>query len=661
MPFERKFPWTNFQELNLNWFLREWETFKTAWETAKSEITSLESSLTQTIDDKIIEIDGALADEVATVEDLADSVRAGLLDIEAGLQTISNKLDKSTSDSSGFYYHTGNGDEILAPSPLSVAFGGTGGSIASQARSNLGAEASENKTNDLATNYASETMYPTCKTTVDYVSSRITSLQTLLNNAIATGDTYTLGQAKSYADTQDGVTLASAKSYSKTYTETYANSMDAQTLASAKAYTDTQDALKVDKTTTVNEKPLSSNVELTAEDIEYTADIQHTADSVGQAISELNTNLCYPLDIYKRITFANGSYKSIGNYSSGLNTGNARIYGQYELSTVVYDVTINPTNASYNYEYALFDENNKKIVSNSTWNTTSYHYRGNVGVKTIRVDVRKSNNANISPTQDTGIVISANSVTNFDQLNAKTSLLEKTINYNIPIKLRVMSQNVGKYNYGSGNGYAGDDVADKLLEWKQMLGSNMPDFVMIQEQVSNFDSGGTYGAKATLFDPLFKDYASDSGSLGIVLFSKYPLENKQKIALTTTAGNRYLVLAETSMGTRTIAIASTHLTPGDDETIRAEEVAQIITALASYDYVILGGDFNTSDATTLAQFTTAGYTLGNNGYFGSMDTITGDAVDNIIVKGFSFYDASVNTEQAITSDHSPVVAEMLMI
>ena len=386
-----------------------------------------------------------------------------------------------------------------------------------------------------------------------------------------------------------------------------------------------------------------------------------TAAKLADDTSALKTALSYPLDIYKRITFANGSYKSIGNYSSGVNTGNSRIYGQYELSDVVYDVTITPTDASYNFEYALFDANNDKIVSNATWNTQPYHYKGNVGVKTVRIDVRKSNNANISPAQETGIVILINSISNMDKLIAKTSGIEKAINYDVPIKIRVMSHNVGKYNYGSGNGYAGNDADEKLLAWKQMIGGNMPDFLMVQEQVLYFDVAQNYYAKGRIYDPLFPYYASDGGSLGIAIFSKYILENIQKIPLTTDNSERYLMVAEATIGTRKVAIAATHLTPDGDETVRSSEVSQIITALANYDHVILGGDFNTSNATTLAQFTTAGYTLGNNGYFGSMDTITGDAIDNIIVKGFLFYDVSVNPQQAITSDHYPVVSEMLTV
>lgn len=393
---------------------------------------------------------------------------------------------------------------------------------------------------------------------------------------------------------------------------------------------------------------------------------QETIDSIPEdytalsgEVDDLKSALSYPLNICDRITFANGSYKSIGNYNSELNQNTTRIYGQYELPDVIYDVTITPTDANYNFEYALFDANNEKIVSNSSWNTQPFHYSGSVGVKTIRVDVRKSNNANISPTQETGIVIAANSVTNFDQLNAKTSAIEKSIRYNFPTRIITVSNNLGKYNFGAGNGYAGEDVEEKLLEWKRMIGNNKADFVMIQENVLYFDAAHNYVSASALWEPLYPYFASDGGSLGISIKSKYPLSNAQKIAV----GSRYVVIAETMIGMVKTAVAVTHLTPGytqADEETRQSEASLVIEALAPYDHVILGGDFNTSNPATMALFTSAGYTIGNNGYFGAIETLQGESIDNVMAKGFSFYNATASANQAITSDHYPFVAEMLL-
>lgn len=366
-----------------------------------------------------------------------------------------------------------------------------------------------------------------------------------------------------------------------------------------------------------------------------------------------------PLDYYKKISFANGSYKNIGNYDSGINTGGTRIYGQYVLSSPAYNITINPTNASYNYEYALFDEENTVIIKSTSWVADKKEIFSKTKIKTVRIDIRKSNNANIAPNADTGIVISINGSVNLEQVNVALASTRNDIS-NIPVRIRAMSHNVGKYNYGTGSGYAGDDVDEKLLAWKNMIGSNVPDFVMIQENVLYFDAGQTYSASNSLWAPLFPYVASDSGSLGISIRSKYPLKNAQKIA----AGSRWVVVAETSIGAVNVAVAVTHLTPGyatADEETRQTEATAVISALSAYDHVILGGDFNTSDADTMALFTAAGYTLGNNGYFGAIKTLPNESVDNIMIKGFAFYNVTSSADQAITSDHYPVVAEMLML
>ena len=395
-------------------------------------------------------------------------------------------------------------------------------------------------------------------------------------------------------------------------------------------------------------------------------DTRDLRSALNTQMAEVKGEISYPLNIYKRITFANGSYKTIGSWTSGINDVATRIYGQVELINPVNSITITPTNASYNFEYALFDSENAKIVSSSGWNSQPFVYTGIVAVKTVRVDVRKTNNANISPTQDTGIVIGVNGATDLDTINALVSNIVKTITFDNSARIRAVSNNVGKYNFGEGNGYTGADYADKFLEWKRRVGKNMPDFVMLQENVLYFDSGQTIMAR-DIWDPLFPYIASDSGSLGISIRSRYPLSNAQKITLETVESGvtytRYLVVAEANIHGKKVAVAVTHLTPGYNspyEEVRQSEVAQVITALSGYDNVILGGDFNTSDATTLGLFTTAGYTLGNNGYFGAIETLSGEYVDNIIIKGLSFYDVYSNASEAITSDHYPIVAEMML-
>lgn len=371
------------------------------------------------------------------------------------------------------------------------------------------------------------------------------------------------------------------------------------------------------------------------------------------------------LDFYKRISFANGVYANIGNYDSAITSKATRIYGQIALETEVYNVTINPTSSSFNFQYAFFDKNNTKLISNNSWNTQAVTYRSSVGIKTIRIDVRRSNDANISPTTDTGIVISVNNSVNIEQINAKLSEAFKDIDFNQQLtKLTIMTHNVGKFNYGNSGGYSGSDVDAKVLEWKNMYGKYKPDILLGQENVPWFDSAETISPSTVLFTPLFPHYIGN-GTYATFIRSKLPLVQTFDISLSAevsgTTYTRTATCAVISVGNKSIVIVSTHLSPGhtaDAETARMAQASQLITALEDYDTVIIGGDFNSSEETFFNLFKADGYTCVNHGYWGVLETISGASIDNIIVKGAVPYNILCSSSDACTSDHYPVVAEL---
>ena len=248
----------------------------------------------------------------------------------------------------------------------------------------------------------------------------------------------------------------------------------------------------------------------------------------------------------------------------------------------------------------------------------------------------------------------------FDNLNIFYVILP---NNGLDIRLTLMSHNCGQFNYGVSGGYSGDDVDTKVQDWKDMIIKNKPDIIFAQELSTYFDSDNTINAYNTIYKPLlpyryFKSY-------GHVL-SKMRYGASWQIDLTVTYdGNTYSRSAGcviVSINGVKIVLCSAHLSPGIGspyDEVRASQRALLISALAGYKHVIIGGDFNASADSFYDDFVTAGYSCANHGFFGVFNTTTDNQkIDNIIIKGFSFYNASVNPVDGCTSDHYPIIAEV---
>lgn len=54
------YPFTNFQALNLDWFLEQWEEFKQLWDEAEESLQETQSELIQAVNEKIAEIEGMI-------------------------------------------------------------------------------------------------------------------------------------------------------------------------------------------------------------------------------------------------------------------------------------------------------------------------------------------------------------------------------------------------------------------------------------------------------------------------------------------------------------------------------------------------------------------------------------------------------------------------
>lgn len=136
-----------------------------------------------------------------------------------------------------------------------------------------------------------------------------------------------------------------------------------------------------------------------------------------------------------------------------------------------------------------------------------------------------------------------------------------------------------------------------------------------------------------------------------------------------SGGTRYYKHVTAKMAGIEIHIVETHF-EHSYPTERTAQMQQLITAMSSYEHVIIGGDFNTNLANTteeeilqeLAMFTDAGYKLANGGYLGRFMTHDeGHKIDNIAAKGFAMNNIQVIQEAGTLSDHWLIYCDLTLL
>lgn len=509
------------------------------------------------------------------------------------------------------------------------------------------------------------------------------------------------------------------------------------------------------------------------------------------AVGNIKSDLNYYADtnIFEGATWQQGYYVSVATFSNEtVNANNARICTQIELSdNYPLGMLIAILDSNYNYECGLFDENGSSLGYKRGWQTADWNYSGTKFIKYIRLNIRKSNNTNISVyngeikgfrdgyksildtykgiqknlskievnstkldliKDNLGVifldgsnwelgsisngslvdstirarttdyidisgeitVISVNDSLEFGivtyddnniwqgdtsyksgsysvKLNTRATKIKLIVKHKIApypislyefdsfifliskqstagnnIRLTIMSHNCGHFNYGSSNEYSGDDMTEKIDEWKAMIARNKPDIILGQELSQYFDANKTTLAYDTLYKPLlpytyFLSYGRVISKFKII--KSWNEDITVEISGTTYA--RSVGCAIVEVEGINILICSAHFIPGYDTTadaVREAEKAKLIESFSNYDHVIIGGDFNASTDSFYDDFETAGYVLANHGYFGTIETFPNESVDNIIVKGFTFYNAKSSVADKCTSDHYPIVSDI---
>lgn len=400
---------------------------------------------------------------------------------------------------------------------------------------------------------------------------------------------------------------------------------------------------------------------------EQIAALQTWMSALGGRVEYVENEI--DLTLLNGAVWENGTWTSWNTYPPmATESKPTRVRTNISLTKPLYMVDIAPNDSNYSYIYSAFTENGANISFNNAWQSGKIVITSNVPIKYIYLAMRRNNNSNVTPAIAQYLDLYPHEVKDIKDIVSYCQSINNQISAeNAGIyKIRVMSHNVGKFNYGNSGGYSGDDAPQKLIEWKNMYSKLEPDILLGQENVLYFDANHTITPATDLFAPLFPNYFGN-GTYATFIRSKPPITDREDISLSVTVDGttyeRNASKATITINGKSIVVISAHLSPGQTEnaeTARELQADQLITALSNYDYVILCGDFNSSEETFFAKFKDAGYTCVNHGYWGTIETISSGSIDNIMVKGFVPYNIICSSSDKCTSDHYPVVSDLYL-
>jgi endonuclease/exonuclease/phosphatase family metal-dependent hydrolase len=225
----------------------------------------------------------------------------------------------------------------------------------------------------------------------------------------------------------------------------------------------------------------------------------------------------------------------------------------------------------------------------------------------------------------------------------------------------------GQFKVVTYNIKLGKKLEQAIYELEQVEGLRDADVIFLQEM----DADGVYEmAKRLQYDYIYYPAALHSThykGFGNAILSKWPIKEHQKVVLPHEHPIRKMyriaVFALLAVGELEVLTCSVHtelyIIGHESKMDQVEEVVKNIAD--SFDYVIIGGDFNTdTDYSVLGTeriFRKAGFKRANKGLG---YTARGDPIsvlkwdfDHIYVRGFEVLEAGKH-EEAEASDHLPV-------
>lgn len=238
-------------------------------------------------------------------------------------------------------------------------------------------------------------------------------------------------------------------------------------------------------------------------------------------------------------------------------------------------------------------------------------------------------------------------------------------------KFRLAQWNIGGFLYTDWS--VGDpthtissaDAATYAQRYRELLNGVNPDIIGVAEYNDKF-SDANWNTKDVLFQCYTNAYegAKSGVNCNSIFGNIMEWVGAEEVDFTTRQENRYYTHITARFRGENIHLVEAHL----DHTYNAKreaQIAQLVADMSPYKYVAIAGDLNTGDEDTieaeLAAFTDAGYKLANGGYLGLLVTsLTGEYVDNIVVKGLNPSGIEVVSDSGTLSDHLLICCDLTL-